>query len=66
MGRVTLEIFTAAYRKVVTKTYPPTSAGTVLTLDLVDDWGKPLGNGLYYLRVTTPSGKSTTILIVAR
>jgi len=50
-SKVRCEIYTLAFRRVGEKSfdYPiPTN----LTLDLVDTYGQPLSNGLYYLKVT--------------
>jgi hypothetical protein len=52
------EIYTLAFRKVGEKTFnsfPPS-----LSLDLVDGYGQPLANGLYYLKVTV-TGPSPTV-----
>jgi len=46
---VTLEVFTTNFRKVIHHSYPQTYVGTSLSLELNDDWGGRLANGLYYI-----------------
>jgi hypothetical protein len=36
-----------------------------VALDLIDDWGEPLANGLYYLVLTIGRDKATTKLVLA-
>jgi len=55
---VQCEIYTLSFRKVGGKGFP--GAPTSLNLDLVDAYGQPLANGLYYLRVTV-TGPSPTV-----
>jgi hypothetical protein len=66
-GDVSISVFTTAFRKVNEVDYGAQPAGKV-TLPLVtqDKWGKPLANGLYYLVVKTPAGRSVGKLIVLR
>ena len=57
VGRVNLKLFTTAFRKVRETFIQNAPAGLVQTqLSMVDDYGKPLANGLYYLLVTVPQG----------
>ena len=60
-------VFTTAFRKVNQVDYGAQSAGLV-TLSLVtkDKWDTPLADGLYYLVVKTPQGRSVGKLIVLR
>jgi len=46
---VTLEVYTTNFRKVIYKDYPQSAIGADLTLELRDDWGGNLANGLYYV-----------------
>ncbi len=56
-GQVNLKIFTIAFRKVKESTFQNVPAGLFQTqLNMMDDYGVPLANGLYYLVVTTPQG----------
>ncbi len=56
-GQVNLKLFTTAFRKVRESSLQNTPAGLVQTqLNMVDDHGTPLANGLYYLVITAPQG----------
>lgn len=65
-GNLKLQIFTTAFRKVQQKTYGQimsypvngSCTGVNIVLDLKDDWGMPLANGLYYVVVSN----STTLM----
>ena len=63
---VKLQIYTTAYRKVRDMTVQQVSAGSDVTLDLVDKTNAPLGNGLFYVVVTTNQGKSVLKLLIFR
>ncbi len=62
-----IQVFTVSYRKVRDLVIPRVLPGTQVTLTLLDKWGKPLSNGLYYVMVDSPrSGKYTIKLLVQR
>lgn len=62
-----MKLYTTAFRLVKDKKIENLPAGTnKLLLDLNDDWGKPLANGLYYLVLTTPENKVVLKLLVLR
>jgi hypothetical protein len=63
---VTVQIFTAMFKPVATKSFPNVPAGETVSMDLVDDWGQPLGNDVYYITVTVGTSKKTTTLVIAR
>ncbi len=50
---VKVQIFTLTSRKVQEEVFPQVPVGTDLTLSLVDKWGTPLANGLFYVVVNT-------------
>ena len=57
VGRVNLKLFTTAFRKVRETSIQNAPAGLVQAqFSMVDDYGTPLANGLYYLVVTAPQG----------
>ncbi len=64
---INVSVFTTAFRKVNEVDYGSQPAGR-LTLPLAtqDKWGMPLANGLYYLVVKTPGGRSVGKLMVLR
>jgi len=62
---VTVQIFTAMFKPVAKKTFT-VMAGDTVDVALVDDWGQPLGNGLFYLCVTVGNSRKTTSLIIER
>ncbi len=66
VSNVRVEVYTIAFRKVQDTTYLSVPSGTGVALNLVNEWGNPLANGLYYLEVTTKSGKSTSKLLILR
>jgi hypothetical protein len=63
---VTVCIYSAGYKLVATKRFPSIPAGQIVAVDLVDDWGQSLGNGVYYLVVTVGRDRKTTTLVLAR
>jgi len=63
---VTVCLYTSAFKLVATKRFPAVPAGQTVKLDLVDDWGQDLGNGLFYVTVITRKDRKTTNLIIAR
>ncbi len=65
VGKVTVQVFTTAFRTV--KEFSVTQAGgSVVSLPLSDQRGSPLANGLYYVAVTTPNGRSIMKLLILR
>jgi len=63
---VTVQIFTAMFKPVAKKTFTNVQAGETVSVDLVDDWGQPLGSGLFYLSVTVDGTQRTTKLVITR
>jgi hypothetical protein len=56
---VELTVYTTAFRKIYDKTIQVSSYGT-LTWDLRDQWGTPVANGLYYVRIRVTGPAPTT------
>jgi hypothetical protein len=66
-GWLTLKIYTIAFRMVKEETFQNLSAGpNDLPLTLIDKWGRDLANGLYYILVDTPVGKTKAKLLILR
>ena len=65
-SNVRVEIFTVNFRKVQDRTFYAVPAGTELAVNLTDREGRPLANGLYYVVVTTNSGRVIGKLLVLR
>ena len=64
---VKLKIFTTAFRKILEKNLTAAGAGVqTFTVDLDDNLGAPLANGLYYLVVQTPQGRFIEKLLILR
>jgi hypothetical protein len=63
---VTIGVFTVAFRKVQERTYTQVTPGASITLDLTDDHGTLLANGLYYVVIEAQGEKFTTKLLVLR
>jgi len=63
---VRVEIYTIAFRKVIDQTFPSIPASTAIQVKLVNSWGNALADGLYYVVVTSNSGKATGKLLVLR
>jgi hypothetical protein len=65
--RVNLVLWTVAGRRVAEYKYGPQEPSlTEWDIDLKDDHGDPLANGLYYMTITTPQCRSTLKLFVLR
>jgi len=62
----TVKIFTVAFRKVASREITSFSEGTDLYIDLKDDWGNDLANGIYYLVVNTVQKRTILKLLVLR
>ena len=66
-GPVTLSIYTTAYRRILTRNWTSVPKGVVdFGLDLRDLRGKPLADGVYYVRVASPGGRSVLPLVLVR
>jgi hypothetical protein len=66
-GRVQISVYSTAFRRVNEIILPDVPAGTNdLSLPLTDRQGNPLANGLYYVVVQTPQGRSIIKLLVLR
>lgn len=66
-SKVTIEVFTLAFRKVNEINLSNIPAGTLdVTLPLTDRGGIPLANGLYYVVIQTPQGRFITKLLIIR
>ena len=63
---VTVKIYTVAFKLVEEKTFTAVPHGVTVTLDMVDSWGQPLADGLYYVSVTTKKNTQVAKLMVAR
>ncbi len=60
-------IFTTAFRKVNGIALSNVPEGvTDVPFNLVDQWGAPLANGLYYVVIRTPQGDLVAKLLVIR
>lgn len=65
-GEVKVQIFTVAFRMVQEQTFPSEPVGSDVQLNLTDKGGTLLANGLYYVVVTSPSGKTVNKLLIIR
>ncbi|HVM33461.1 MAG TPA: glycosyl hydrolase family 8 [bacterium] len=66
-GPVHLQIFTTAFRMVQDINEGPVNAGAQsFSLNLVDKDSIPLANGLYYVVISTPNGRSIGKILVLR
>lgn len=63
---VRVEIFTLGFRKVLDEPFQDVPAGKPVTVQLKDQWGTPLANGLYYVMVTVDGKHSTAKLLILR
>jgi hypothetical protein len=63
---VRVEIITLAFRKAQDQTYRALSSGTPITLSLTGRAGNNLSNGLYYVVVTTNTGRAMGKLLILR
>jgi hypothetical protein len=66
ISNVRVEIYTLAFRKVQDMTYISQTSGTAIPLSLTGKSGSPLSNGIYYVVVTTSSGRVVGKLLVLR
>jgi flagellar hook assembly protein FlgD len=64
---VDIKVFTIAFRKVTEQTESQVPAGvSTFAVDLKDKTGVPLANGLYYMVVKTPQGRTVLKLLILR
>jgi len=63
---VTVYLYTSAFKLVATKRFPMVPAGRTVSLELVDDWGQDLADGVYYVAVVTKRNRKTATLVLAR
>jgi len=61
-----LQVFTTAFRKVNGFEVAQALPGVDLTLAIVDKWGVPLANGLYYVVLTVDGKRTIDKLLIAR
>ncbi len=65
---VSLDVFTTAFRKVVSQPPIQVTGSSNLHWDLKDNWGNPVADGLYYVRIQVsgiqPTVKILKILVV--
>lgn len=66
VSNVRIEIFTLGFRKVIDMTVDSVPTGTGITVRLLGRFSAPLANGLYYVVVTTKSGKAIGKLLVIK
>ena len=65
-GKVTIQVFTTAFRMVNTIGFISEAGGSLVALPLTDRNGRSLANGLYYVVIQTPAGKSILKLLILR
>jgi len=63
---VTVCVYTSGFKLVATKRFQDVPAGQLVQMELVDDWGQRLADGVYYLAVTVGRDRKTTTLVIAR
>jgi hypothetical protein len=63
---VRLEVFTLAFRKVQDTKIPALASGIAIPLGLTGWGGDRLANGIYYVVVTTKSGRAIGKLLILR
>ena len=64
--KVTVQIFTTAFRMVESQPFQVTPGSPEIFLPLTDSGGVPLANGLYYVVVTTPKARTVLKMIELR
>jgi hypothetical protein len=65
-SKVRVEIFTVNFRKVQDTTFDSVPSGTAVVVSLTGWGGHFLANGLYYVVVTTNSGKTIGKLLILK
>jgi hypothetical protein len=63
---IPVKVYTTVFRLVDKFTAYQMAGGSDVSLPLTDQGGTPLANGLYYVSVTTPLGRSVEKLLVLR
>jgi hypothetical protein len=63
---VKISIYTLAFRKVREESLGGVTASSGIVLNLVDQWGNPLANGLYYVVIEAEGNRWTEKLMVLR
>jgi GH18 family chitinase len=66
VSNVRVQVFTLGFRKIIDLTYDSLSAGTPISLELVDRSGSRLSNGVYYVVVIVEGQHFTAKLLVLR
>ena len=66
MAKVTVQVFTTAFRMVNTISFPSQAGGSQVSLPLTDRNNRPLANGLYYVLVQSPAGRAILKLLILR
>lgn len=65
-SNVRVEIYTVAFRKVLDETFDSVPSSTAMVVTLAGRGGSVLANGVYYVVVTTKSGRTTGKLLVLK
>ncbi len=65
-SEVKVQVLTTNYRKIRDLIVPRVPASGKVVLSVVDNWGAPLSNGLYFVRVTTVRDSYVLKLLVLR
>lgn len=66
-GDVRVLVYTTGYRKTRDLVVPNVQPGMDISLELLDDWGNRLSNGLYFVKVVLPDGDKPIVkLLVTR
>lgn len=66
-GDVKLQVFTAAFRKIIDRPLGTMPVGVhQVKLELKDQWGAKLANGLYYVVVQKGTKRSIAKLLIVR
>jgi hypothetical protein len=63
---VSVWVYTLSFRKVQQKTFLQVAIGSEMPIELTDNWGSRLANGLYYIRVEAGGKSWTAKLLVLR
>lgn len=63
---VTVKIFSLSFRRVQETTYNHLIPGTDISMPLLDSWGHPLANGLYYVVVDVGGTRTICKLLIIR
>jgi len=66
VSNVEVELFTTAFRRVQDEVFSDIHSGTAVKVNLTDEWGHPLADGLYYVVVIVDGKRSIGKLLVLR